>query len=119
MTDTQRTATEQLLISNAVDQAVSHLDFRKLSGQPVYLDAQYLVCEMLRAFGHEADGVGHPDDALARLAAGRYDLLFTDVSLPGMSGVDLARRARRLGTRAPGVGQAGPARRRRDRRVVR
>jgi CheY-like chemotaxis protein len=57
------------------------------------LDSQYLVCEMLRAFGHEADGVGHPDDALARLANGRYDVLFTDVSLPGMSGVDLARRA--------------------------
>ena len=57
------------------------------------LDSQYLVCEMLRAFGHEADGVGHPDDALARLANGRYHVLFTDVSLPGMSGVDLARRA--------------------------
>lgn len=57
------------------------------------VDSQYLVCEMLRAFGHEADGVGHPDDALARLAAGRYDVLFTDVSLPGMSGVELARQA--------------------------
>lgn len=57
------------------------------------LDSQYLVCEMLRAFGHEADGVGHPNDALARLAAQRYDVLFTDVSLPGMSGVDLARKA--------------------------
>lgn len=57
------------------------------------VDSQYLVCEMLRAFGHEADGVGHPDDALARLAAGRYDVLFTDVSLPGMSGVELARKA--------------------------
>jgi CheY-like chemotaxis protein len=57
------------------------------------LDSQYLVCEMLRAFGHEADGVGHPNDALTHLAASRYDVLFTDVSLPGMSGVDLARRA--------------------------
>jgi CheY-like chemotaxis protein len=57
------------------------------------VDSQYLVCEMLRAFGHEADGVGHPDDALAHLAAGRYDILFTDVSLPGMSGVELARKA--------------------------
>lgn len=57
------------------------------------VDSQYLVCEMLRAFGHEADGVGHPNDALARLAAAEYDVLFTDVSLPGMSGVDLARRA--------------------------
>lgn len=57
------------------------------------LDSQYLVCEMLRAFGHEADGVAHPDDALAHLARQRYDLLFSDVSLPGMSGVDLARQA--------------------------
>lgn len=57
------------------------------------VDSQYLVCEMLRAFGHEADGVAHPDDALALLARQRYDVLFTDVSLPGMSGVDLAQRA--------------------------
>jgi CheY-like chemotaxis protein len=57
------------------------------------VDSQFLVCEMLRAFGHEAEGVGHPDDALARLAGGHYDVLFTDVSLPGMSGVELARQA--------------------------
>lgn len=57
------------------------------------LDSQYLVCEMLKAFGYEADGVAHPDDALARLAGKRYQVLFTDVSLPGMSGVDLAREA--------------------------
>jgi CheY-like chemotaxis protein len=57
------------------------------------VDSQYLVCEMLRAFGHHADGVGHPDDALSLLAASRYDVLFTDVSLPGMSGVDLARKS--------------------------
>jgi CheY-like chemotaxis protein len=58
------------------------------------LDSQYLVCEMLRAFGHEADGVAHPDDALKHLAAAHYDVLFTDVSLPGMSGVDLAKKTR-------------------------
>jgi CheY-like chemotaxis protein len=57
------------------------------------VDSQYLVCEMLRAFGHHADGVGHPEDALKHLAAGPYDVLFTDVSLPGMSGVELARKA--------------------------
>lgn len=57
------------------------------------VDSQYLICEMLRAFGHHADGVAHPDDALAHLAASRYDILFTDVSLPGMSGVELARKA--------------------------
>jgi CheY-like chemotaxis protein len=57
------------------------------------LDSQYLVCEMLKAFGHDAVGVAHPNDALALLAANRYDVLFSDVSLPGMSGVELARKA--------------------------
>lgn len=57
------------------------------------LDSQYLVCEMLRAFGHEPDGAGHGEAALDLLAANRYDVLFSDVSLPGISGVELARRA--------------------------
>lgn len=57
------------------------------------LDSQYLVCEMLKAFGHEAAGVGHAEGALDMLAAATYDVLFSDVSLPGMSGVDLARKA--------------------------
>jgi CheY-like chemotaxis protein len=57
------------------------------------LDSQYLVCEMLTAFGHQNDGVAHAEDALDKLAVGHYDVLFTDVSLPGMSGVELARRA--------------------------
>lgn len=57
------------------------------------VDSQYLVCEMLKAFGYEADGVGHAEGALELLAAGSYDVLFSDVSLPGMSGVELARQA--------------------------
>jgi CheY-like chemotaxis protein len=55
------------------------------------LDSQYLVCEMLKAFGHDADGVGDAEAALAILGSASYDVLFSDVSLPGMSGVELAR----------------------------
>lgn len=40
--DTARTGTEQLLISNAVDQALSKIDFRPLEGQSVFLDEKYL-----------------------------------------------------------------------------
>ena len=36
--DTQRTATEQLLISDAIDRAVSELDFDTVAGKKVYLD---------------------------------------------------------------------------------
>lgn len=42
LTDTQRTATEQLLISNAIDTSVSQLDFTPLAGKKVYFDPQYL-----------------------------------------------------------------------------
>src|SRR5262249_2283246 len=42
MTDSTRTATEQLLISNAVDRSVSQFDFTGLAGKKVYFDAQYL-----------------------------------------------------------------------------
>jgi CheY-like chemotaxis protein len=55
------------------------------------LDSQYLVCEMLKAFGHHADGVGDGEAALGMLGAASYDVLFSDVSLPGISGVELAR----------------------------
>jgi CheY-like chemotaxis protein len=57
------------------------------------LDSQYLVCEMLSAFGHANDGVAHGEAALQKLAGHHYDVLFTDVSLPGISGIELARRA--------------------------
>lgn len=57
------------------------------------LDSQYLVCEMLKAFGHQAEGVARGEDALERLAGAAFDVLFSDVSLPGISGVEVARRA--------------------------
>ncbi len=65
------------------------------------VDAQFLVCEMLQVFGHTVTGTGTAEDALVRLADGPVDILFSDVSLPGMSGVDLARRALQL---QPGLG---------------
>lgn len=36
--DTARTATEQLLITDSIDRAVSRLDFRSLAGKKVYVD---------------------------------------------------------------------------------
>lgn len=38
-----RMATEQLLVSDAVDNAVTAIDFRSLAGQNVYFDTRYLV----------------------------------------------------------------------------
>lgn len=42
MTDTQRAASEMLLVSQAIDNAVAQLDFTTLQGRCVFLDTQYL-----------------------------------------------------------------------------
>jgi signal transduction histidine kinase/CheY-like chemotaxis protein len=54
-------------------------------------DAQVMTCELLMMLGHLPSGVATAEGALEALSAGSYDVLMTDVSLPGMSGVDLAR----------------------------
>lgn len=41
-TDTTRAATEMLLVSQAVDQAIAKIDFSPLAGKTVYLDVRYL-----------------------------------------------------------------------------
>ncbi len=41
-TDTSRTATEQLLVSDAVDRAVDAIDFGVLAGQSVFLDTEHI-----------------------------------------------------------------------------
>lgn len=48
-TTTSRIATEQLLMSDAVDQAISQIDFHPLSGEKVFLDTLYL---------HSVKGIG-------------------------------------------------------------
>lgn len=40
--DTKRTATEQLLLSDAVERAISKIDVRMFDGQTIYLDTKYL-----------------------------------------------------------------------------
>jgi hypothetical protein len=42
MTYSNRTATEQLLVTDAIDRAVSDINFRALAGQPVFLDTTAL-----------------------------------------------------------------------------
>ena len=42
VTDTPRAASEMLLVSQAVDNAIGQLDFSALKGKPVYLDSQFI-----------------------------------------------------------------------------
>jgi len=56
------------------------------------LDSQVLVCELLNVLGHRANGVASGEFALSALEQDAYDVLFTDISLPGMSGIELVRK---------------------------
>ena len=49
---------------------------------------------ILTELGHEVDFVGRGEDALPRVAEGRYDAVLMDIVLPDISGVDVIRRLR-------------------------
>ncbi|MCS0591315.1 ATP-binding protein [Massilia norwichensis] len=59
-------------------------------------DAAMTLGLLLEAGGHAVTVVHDPFKALARAAAERFDVFLLDIGLPGMSGVELARRLRRL-----------------------
>ncbi|SEI38034.1 response regulator [Frateuria terrea] len=59
------------------------------------------AADMLRDLGHDVVEAEYGPDAIAVLEGQPVDVLVTDVGLPGMSGTDLADRARRM---QPGIG---------------
>jgi PAS domain S-box-containing protein len=60
-------------------------------------DSQAMVCELIGMLGHTVNGVCNGEQAWDMLQAHDVDVLFTDISLPGMSGIELARRVRESG----------------------
>lgn len=54
------------------------------------LDLLEMCTEMVEMLGHSVAGVDTAEKALAALAERRFDVLMTDVGLPGISGVELA-----------------------------
>ena len=91
--DSSRTATEQLLVSMAIDRSVSALDFRAMAGKKVYFDTGYLkgtidadyIASSLRqhALASGCMVKAKPDEAdyVAEVRAGavgtdRHDVLF-------------------------------------------
>jgi signal transduction histidine kinase/DNA-binding response OmpR family regulator len=53
-------------------------------------DARTMLRELLSLLGHRVKGVGSAEEALSVLSSSNFDVLITDMSLPGMSGLDLA-----------------------------
>jgi signal transduction histidine kinase/DNA-binding response OmpR family regulator len=54
-------------------------------------DARAMLSELLLLLGHGVEGAGSAEQALEMLDQRSFDVLLTDHSLPGMSGLELAR----------------------------
>ncbi|HEX8224806.1 MAG TPA: response regulator [Allosphingosinicella sp.] len=63
-------------------------------------DVRSVAAAMVAELGYEVVTADTGDEALRLLGEGRFDVMVTDVAMPGMNGVELGRRVRRL---APGM----------------
>jgi CheY-like chemotaxis protein len=77
--------------------------------QILVVDDHFEVLEFLRSMlqvsneDHQVLAVPSAEEALLELRLTKFDLLISDVRLPGMSGFDLVRRARRTRPEIPVV----------------
>jgi CheY-like chemotaxis protein len=62
---------------------------------------QMLLTQALEDEGHTVDIAPNGAEALTRLAEREYDILFTDVHMPRLSGFDLVRAVRKRNKRIP------------------
>ncbi len=60
------------------------------------VDSRESLIEMLELFGHQAKSAISAEQALEILEDEQFNILLTDVSLPGQSGVELAQRAQEM-----------------------
>jgi CheY-like chemotaxis protein len=54
-----------------------------------------VLVEVLKRDGHEVDSAADGTEGLRRMEAQRYDLVITDLRMPGLEGPDLYREVRR------------------------
>ena len=59
------------------------------------------VCELIELLGHRVSATAHASGALTALDQRRFDVLLTDINLPDMSGLELAKQAKAM---CPGLG---------------
>jgi CheY-like chemotaxis protein len=71
------------------------------------VEVSLITVEYLTELGHHATAVAAAEPALACLAERHFDAVMTDVSLPGMSGIDLTKELVKSYPRLPVVIASG------------
>jgi signal transduction histidine kinase/ActR/RegA family two-component response regulator len=72
-------------------------------------DVRTVTTATIEELGYSVVTVAEGKEALTKLREERFDLLITDVAMPGMDGVELARRARNIDDRLPILFSSGYA----------
>ena len=78
------------------------------------LPAQFMTKLLIKAVGCDLDIAGTAEDAFKMIRQNNYDLIFADIALPGMDGIEMTRHIRynerkKGGKRIPIVGQSANA----------
>lgn len=68
-----------------------------------------LMSEALYAFGYQVGAVGGTEEALALFAQTQYDLVMSDLRLPGLTGADFAHKLRSIDPTLPVIMLTGSA----------
>jgi len=72
-------------------------------------DVRTVTSDTIHELGYMAVTVASAEEAIAKLRAERFDLLITDVAMPGTDGVELARQARAIDEHLPILVSSGYA----------
>lgn len=72
-------------------------------------EVRTITCDMVGELGYKVSTAATGEEALARIRDERFDLLITDVLMPGMNGVELARRVRSYNANLPIIFSSGYA----------
>ncbi|HWC56066.1 MAG TPA: response regulator [Sphingomicrobium sp.] len=72
-------------------------------------EVRTVTTDMIRELGYQVFTVASAEEALARVGREHFDLLITDVAMPGMNGVELARRIRQFDEHPPILFSSGYA----------
>jgi CheY-like chemotaxis protein len=84
--------------AEARDESAQRIKILVADDEPAVCD---LLCDILRAEGHEVCAAASGFEALARFRETGFDAVFTDIGMPGMSGWELAHAVREIDRAVP------------------
>ena len=82
------------MVQSATDASDPHPPRRRILLVEDSEEVRETTVEFIDELGYDVIAVASAEAALAAIDADRFDVVFTDVSLPGMSGVALLKRVR-------------------------